>query len=191
MNNEKLKKAKELLERAIHNNEYNNVRAILTKYPECINTYLYWPSDEVRGYTPLIMAIDENNVKIFRMLLDEFNADPNISCSHYGFTPIFSLSSRSYRIELFDILIKKKGVDVNKPSLQGKTPLMIAAQYHQLSVVKKLLAHGADTKLKDEDNLNALNWMGYCWGKPVNSKTEYITNEIVKILIEHGADPYK
>lgn len=49
------------------------------------------------------------------------------------------------------------GADVNEKS-NGMTPLMIAARYNQVEIVKLLLSKGANLKLTDDKGLSALRY---------------------------------
>ena len=59
-----------------------------------------------------------------------------------------------------DIEVVKKfieyGVDVNEKS-NGMTPLMVAARYNRVEIIKILLSSGANVKTKDEKGFTALN----------------------------------
>lgn len=49
------------------------------------------------------------------------------------------------------------GVDVNEKS-NGMSPLMIAARYNKVEIIKILLANGANPNSKDEKGLTALKY---------------------------------
>ncbi len=49
------------------------------------------------------------------------------------------------------------GADVNEVS-NGMTPLMFAARYNKVAIVKLLLVNGADKKLKDEKGYTAIKY---------------------------------
>jgi len=49
------------------------------------------------------------------------------------------------------------GIDVNEKS-NGMTPLMIAARYNQVEIIKLLLEKGANLKLTDEKGMSALKY---------------------------------
>jgi len=48
------------------------------------------------------------------------------------------------------------GVDVNAPTSDGTTPLMLAVEDCTLQVVRALVAKGADVKAEDEDGETAV-----------------------------------
>jgi len=50
-----------------------------------------------------------------------------------------------------------KGVDINKKSLK-LTPLMYAARHNRVDILKLLIKHGANLKLKSHNGFTALNW---------------------------------
>ena len=52
----------------------------------------------------------------------------------------------------------KNGLDVNAQDRHGRTALMYAAHYDNLSVSKFLIDNGADVTILDNDNKNALYW---------------------------------
>jgi len=49
------------------------------------------------------------------------------------------------------------GADVNEKS-NGMTPLMIAARYNQVAIIKLLLEKGADAKTVNDNGLTALKY---------------------------------
>lgn len=49
------------------------------------------------------------------------------------------------------------GADINEKS-NGMTPLMIAARYNQVEIIKLLLGKGANLKLADDKGLTALRY---------------------------------
>ncbi len=49
------------------------------------------------------------------------------------------------------------GVDINETS-NGMTPLMFAARYNKVDILKALVARGAKTDVKDEKGLTAMKY---------------------------------
>jgi len=70
--------------------------------------------------------------------------------------------------------------DPNQKNKYGWTPLSCATGNCQLSIVKLLLAHGADAKADYSQALYEL----YC-----HLETEEEEREIARVLLQHGADP--
>src|SRR6266496_5289063 len=77
-----------------------------------------------------------------------------------------------------------KGADVNKRSdtIFGWTPLISAIYHHKEEVIEVLLAHGANVNLGDNENRTPVVWAIEVWGDNTN---------LIRNLIEHGADPNK
>ena len=58
--------------------------------------------------------------------------------------------------EKIAIALIKKGVDVNARGVKGRTPLMAAAAFNKIELIKVLLDNNADSKITDEDGTTAL-----------------------------------
>lgn len=165
----------------------DKVKAILIKKPHLVNeTIESYKDSEFKnnGYTPLLSALAYSDNEMFEMILNQFNADPDKG-DNEGTTALFKLSSthKEDKKILVNMLLEK-GADVNKGTNTGKTPLMLAAQYGYLYMVQKLLDHKANANAKDENNTNALRWMGLYQG----DQHEKLIDEIVRLLVESGAD---
>ena len=79
----------------------------------------------------------------------------SIEVVNYGNTPLCNAIFKG------DIVTVKKfieyGANVNEES-NGMTPLMFAARYNKVDIVKYLLANGADKDLKDEKGYTAAKY---------------------------------
>lgn len=73
-----------------------------------------------------------------------------------------------------------KGLDPNSADANGWTPLHFAAQSPSLAAVEVLLAAGASTDAQDSHGNAAL------WVAVFNSNGR---GEVVRMLLDHGADP--
>ena len=180
----------------IMDSDYDLVRSILQKNPELINADIDVPMDqediddgrEMWGKTPLLSAVAFSDFKMIQILVEEFGADVKKG-DYENDTAIYELA---YEIDKKSIekanYLLEKGADVNQADNTGKTPLMAAAQYGNLLMVKKLLKHSADATAVDENNSNVFYWIGYYDGKMETAEDEEIINAIIKVLIKHGAD---
>lgn len=83
-----------------------------------------------------------------------------------------------------------QGLDPNQQNEFGKTPLMYAAQENQLESVSILLSKKADPNLSTiipNDNCNyTLSKSGM---RALHYAARYASPEVIKLLIENGADP--
>ncbi len=183
-----IEKMKETLYEAIRDQKHQEVHGILIEYPELINEVIDKHCDKEfqEGFTALLLALAFSDIPMVKMILEKFDADPNIGRNR-NFTALFKLSgsTKEDKKELVDILLKQ-GADVNVQLESGKTPLMLASQTGYLYMVKKLLLHDANASIKDRNNKNALAWMGHYSGE----EDEMLINEIIRLLVEHGADLY-
>ncbi|TVQ82573.1 MAG: hypothetical protein EA357_08965 [Micavibrio sp.] len=92
--------------------------------------------------TALHVAVSEGNTDMFRVLLQN-KADPYLAADDtYGTTVIDRIISRD-AVDMLDIL-RKAGIDLNKPDSRGETPLYKAVAEDKPETVKKLLLWGAD-----------------------------------------------
>lgn len=86
---------------------------------------------------------------------NSFENQNNIITNYVGTTPLCLAISKG------DIELTKKfveyGADVNEQS-NGITPLMYAARYNKVEIIKILLKNGANLKTKDSQGLNALQY---------------------------------
>lgn len=122
------------------------------------------------GQTALMLAARYDNPEIVEYLLEN-NADIN--------ELDIILSSCVGLIDRVKYLVEKENQDINAADKNGRTPLIGAANYNKIEVVKYLLEKGANTEAKDEDKdgktalIIAADW-GHL--------------EMVKMLVENKAD---
>ncbi|XP_076873336.1 CARD- and ANK-domain containing inflammasome adapter protein [Brachyhypopomus gauderio] len=105
------------------------------------------------GYTPLLLAIELNNVEVFKVLVSK-NANlqeklPNqISALH--------LAIQSGSMPITQILLDK-GMDPNSCGPKDQTPLHLSALYNQPALMALLLNKGAQINTVTQEGLTALH----------------------------------
>ncbi|XP_020091446.1 ankyrin-1-like [Ananas comosus] len=124
----------------------------------------------------------------------------------------FHVAATEGKIDVCKYFVEELGLDVNVTSYKGDTPLFHAALENHLAVVEYLLDHGADPSIPDERGYSVLHCAsqeGHCEvvnlllskgipvdpnsfvGTPLNAAARNRQEKIVKILLEHGANPNK
>lgn len=162
------------------NPEYHDIlRDYLAKNPEKVDT------KNTKGFTPLMLACcnsdtlsTEETVKI----LIEAGASTNavskmlntallLSCYHIG---------RGSTEGTIRILLQY-GVDPNVSNIHGLTPLHYAVQYSRINIIHILLKAGANINAEDNEGNTPLMYAASLSGKTS-------TEDVVKLLVDHGAD---
>jgi ankyrin repeat protein len=170
------------------------------------------------GWTPLLVATNNRNYKLAAMLLER-GADPNIA-NKGGWTPLY-LATDNRNIEGGDYPVPKPDMDhlelikllLDKgadPNLQvkentlsrtiftmqwffepGATPFVRAAESSDVTLMKLLLAHGADPKIATDFGDTALTAAGGIgWVEGVTYERSPKENlEAVRMLLDLGLDP--
>jgi ankyrin repeat protein len=124
---------------------------------------------------PLHWACRPANPEIVSKLL-EFGADPN-SSTEDGETPLHIAAYEGS--DACVQLLLDSGADVSATTEDGKTPLMSAAQTG-LSIVRSLLAAGADPLSRDSGGRTALHWA------IIGTHDD---GSLIRLLLSGGADP--
>jgi ankyrin repeat protein/mono/diheme cytochrome c family protein len=124
------------------------------------------------GQTPLFAAAGASAENV-RLLLDK-GANPNAT-SQTGATALMSVRSS----DIVELLVGR-GADVKVRSKRGETALADAASRGDLAAVRVLLDKGAD--------VNVVDYRGYT---PLLQAVQFDRDspELVKLLLEHGANP--
>lgn len=100
--------------------------------------------------------------------------DPNSIVEGSG-DPLLTLAIRNGADKAADVLMKAKGVDIDRPNFVNETPLMIAVFYKKNALAKQLLDKGAKVNQK------------YQWA-PLHYAAAAGNTEMIKALIAKGAD---
>ncbi|MGK5595566.1 MAG: ankyrin repeat domain-containing protein [Parachlamydiaceae bacterium] len=164
--------------------------------------------------TPLHYALVYGTPEIIKLLL-QHGADPHL-CDEWGNSP-FILAIRRKNLQNVLTFIEG-GVDLNYPysHINNRTALHVAAQYAIPSeIIKLLLHHGANPyqcdkwgnspfvlAIRNKNLKGVLAFieeevdLNYRFSR-INNQTalhvaaEYATPEIIKLLLQYGADPYQ
>jgi len=165
---------------------------------------------EAGTVTPLIIASAMNHVAAVDLLLDN-GADPNtvdwrsysalllvVRDSHYG----LDLARKDKVLAIVKSLLahganpnirlkQPKAITANDVSLDGATPILLAAEVNNTEVVKALLDAGADPRITTEQGMTPLIMAA---GGGTDIQRERVPEEqaraiqTVKLLAEHGVD---
>ena len=127
---------------------------------------------DAEGQTPLMFAAAFGSLDAMKLLIAN-GADPK-AVSEAGVTALHLAAGDARKVRL----LLEGGVDVNKSSLIGRTPLLVAAgTYGSIETVKLLLEKGADVNAQDANGLT-----------PLVAAASVNDAAVVKLLIEKGAD---
>ncbi|XP_071124061.1 uncharacterized protein [Mytilus edulis] len=126
------------------------------------------------GTTPLIAASNAGKKGILEMLVLA-KADITI-CNKKGQSPLYVAASRGRR-DVVEFLIKTGPAGISKPDNDGRSPLLIACQNRQLSVVDSLIRENCD--------ISQCNWEKQ---SPLFIACAEGFTEIVNLLVKGGAD---
>jgi cytohesin len=155
------------------------------------------------GLTPLIIASAMGHLEVATQLLDR-NADPN-AVGGDGYTSLHRAALDRTAVQVVKALLahgakpnvrlkqeKPTATTVNGVSLQGATPLLLAAEINNLAAVKALLEGGADPLIPTEKNTTPLMLAaggGTDVVRPRSPRERATALQTVKLLVERGADP--
>jgi ankyrin repeat protein len=196
---------------AVRANDLESVKVLLAAGSDINQTTGY-------GWSPLLVATQNRYYKLGAYLL-EHGADPNLA-NKGGWVPLY-LATDNRNIENGDYPVRKgdmdhldfikllldKGANVNtriKDSTEtrtvftnqwldenGATAFLRASQSGDLALMKLLLAHGADPKIKTELGVTALQVAaGIGWVEGITYEwSPKDTLDAVRLLLDLGLDP--
>jgi ankyrin repeat protein len=101
----------------------------------------------------LMSAVANANIDAVKMLLEN-GADPDQS-TWDGLSPLMLAAQRTRNMKIFEIFAAA-GANLDQPSVQGTTALMVAVTESNLPTVEKLVALGANVDAKDWEGFTPL-----------------------------------
>ena len=196
---------------AVRSNDLESVKTLLAAGADVNQVTGY-------GWSPLLVATQNRYYKLGAFLLDR-GADPNLA-NRGGWTPLYlatdnrNIESGDYPVRKGDMdhldfikLLLDRGANVNarmKDSTEtrtvftnqwldenGATAFLRASQSGDLTLMKLLLAHGADPQIATTLKITALQVAaGIGWVEGITYEwSDHDTLEAVRLLLELGLDP--
>ena len=144
------------LAKAVQDEDKKKIDQIVSKDPELLNY-----QEPVLGSTLLMLTIRNQQMKPFKILL-EHKADISIHDTYDGSTALMDACSVwAYDDDRFAEMLIEKGANVNDVQTaenEGatRTPLILAASYGRLGLVKLLVSRGADINYRNKNGESAL-----------------------------------
>ena len=142
-----------------------------------------------QNYTPLHLAVVSGSIPLIELLLSHPETNPNFGTSD-GATPLHYAAMQGL-VQEAKLLIDDPRTDVNAPqhdtNYPGATPLHFAAMQAQREIVAYLLEKG---RAEVNATLSEGSHAGFTpLHFAVLNPDSVNVYEVVKLLIEHGADP--
>ncbi|MBI3440549.1 MAG: ankyrin repeat domain-containing protein [Proteobacteria bacterium] len=162
--------------------------------------------------TPLHYACKENTLEAVRSLISE--GVPLFTANNDGDTPLHLATARTDSEVAKYLLTTEAAQLINAVNMNGKTPLHLAVSAYNYDLVQKMLLVGADPNMADSKGFTPLRLAAQQWnadpnmtllliqngadvngklpiteGTPLLQALETNNTGIVRILLEHDADP--
>lgn len=171
---------------------------------------------DAKGRTPLSYAADTGREAIVKLLLAESDVDPNSSskCNAFrGMTPLMFASKNRHKA-VVDLLLDRHDIDIDAQDSNGKTALFHAVISGDMSIVAGLRKKGANMEITDnggetvitvavgKGDVSGVEFLLNCGASPnpapaarndetpLSSAASDGQVDIVKLLLDKGADPY-
>ncbi len=163
------------LAKAAYDKDLSSIKMILSKNPELANV-----QDSIYGNTILMMAIINQDYKLFELLIDN-GANVNYHNTYGGQSPLIEACSYKQYDSKFAKELVARGANVNDTtnitSQAQLSPLMAAARSGNTTVVEFLIKNGADINYKNKLGSTSL-------GEAILTQ-KY---DVALILLNNGAD---
>ncbi len=173
---------KNRLIQAVENGDIESVKSILN---DNSNTIDINKQDEF-GDTALFKSLEKKHYEIAKLLIAH-GADVNIA-DNFNYEAPLHLAAYFGNFEIIKMLLEH-GADVNIKNDENTTALLYTfKQQHDDEIVKLLLSYGADPNIKNKSRIGykcCQDEKGYT---PFLEAVSYANLDIIKLLIEHGAD---
>lgn len=133
-------------DKSYFNQEYNDSNALgiaINEGKYDIANFLFKQGTEVKSHGKnasmvLLDAVNNENLALVKLLLENLDTEAINSKNSLGQSAL-SLAVSLGNFEIFELLIHKKGIDVNTNDGAHFTPLMVATYFGHTEMVKKLL----------------------------------------------------
>lgn len=157
---------------------YANFVKLLIKYDATVNVL------DIFGYTPLHYAAAAGNLSILaEIIADELIED--------GLNILTGLPYDEEYIDIVEMLLIH-GANVNARNNKGVTPLHIAVLFGAVKIAEMLIKYGAYVNARDDEGNTPLHYTTYI-ARAHRLPFDYVVNlpcaDVVKLLLENGADP--
>jgi ankyrin repeat protein len=129
----------------------------------------------------LLRVSHEEGEPAVKTLLGQ-GADPNFS-GEYGETALLLAIERRYFPGICRLLLDR-GASANAADRAGDTPLLLAAKVYQPELVRMLLAAHADVEARDHEGNTPLLRAAASTSIDLEPR-----KQVIRILLDHGADP--
>ena len=108
------------------------------------------------GDTPIVLAVERNNIEIVKILLKIPGIDVNLADDD-GETPIM-LAIYGCNVEIVKLLLAVPGININWKNKNGDTPIMLAIEQTCNAEIVKLLLQvpGIDVNKSDDNGTTAI-----------------------------------
>ncbi|ORX59998.1 hypothetical protein BCR36DRAFT_394454 [Piromyces finnis] len=135
--------------KACVNNDTSQISQIIKE----TSTALYYQT--VQGYTPLHLAINNENIDVIKILLNCQKINVN-TYNKYGFSPIF-YSILKKRYDILSMILNHPSVDINYKNITGLCPLLFTVTLRNKEALEILLSHpNIDINITGKNNNTAL-----------------------------------